>query len=254
VLVFRKSLVLRIAIRFFWIFPLATCYGQEADLDAKLAIPVHDYALTANSFAEGLLEVASQFRIPIGIQWVSSPKTRARFAVDRTDATVKGIIEAIVDSQPGYRINVNNGVVHITTAEVNPKQNFVLLPVRSFDARQELVEMAQQKLRDLVKAETVPPKAAAGGVAGSLISNVGEPRIDVHVTDATVEDVLDALATASTFKIWVVTFNEDPGLTPTGFRRTATLRNGSEVPDDDQPVWETFGWNVRAFPSSSPPR
>jgi len=57
-----------------------------------------------------------------------------------------------------------------------------------------------------------------------------------------VEDVLDALAVASARKIWIVTFSDDPTLTPTGFRRSLTLWNNFPIPDNEQPIWDMLHW------------
>src|SRR5258707_6920344 len=104
---FRKNLILfRIAIKLFCILPLSLCYGQAKDLDASLATPVHDYTLTADGFAEGLLRIANQFQIPMGIEWISCPATRTRLSVSRADATVKEILQAVVETQPGYQLKV----------------------------------------------------------------------------------------------------------------------------------------------------
>ena len=187
--------------------------------------------------------MADRFQIPTGIEWISCPATQARLVASLANGTVEEMFQAVLATQSGYRMITSNGVVRVIATTIPPDQNFLLLKVRSFEVRQELVEMAQQQLRNVVQATVVPPKPGGGGLAGSLISNVGEARIDVRVTDATVEDVMNALAIASVKKVWVVTFTESPALTATGFRQTTTLRNSSPVPDDEQPVWETFRWD-----------
>lgn len=225
-----------------WLLLIWPCYGQSANLDQKLAISVHGYALSADSFVEGLLQVADRFQIPMGVEWIGCPSTRSRIAVGRTDATVREILQKVVETQPGYEMSISNGIVHVFATTVPPHENFLLLRIKSFNVRNEIVESAQQKLRDLVRASVVLPKSGGGGIAGSLISNVREPKIDLSIADATVEDVLDALATSSSRKIWVVTFAESADLTPTGFRRTESLHGHVPVSDDEQPIWQTFGW------------
>jgi len=227
-----------------WLLLIWPCYGQSADLDQKLASSVHGYALSADSFAEGLLQVADRFQIPMGIEWISCPSTRSRLAVGRTDATVREILQKVVETQPGYEMRISNGVVHVVATTVSPNENFLLLRIKSFNIRNELVESAQQKLRELVRASVILPKPGGGGVAGSLISNVGDPKIDVSIADGTVEDVLDALATSSSMKVWVVTFAEGAALTPTGFRRTESLHGSVPVSDDEQPIWQIFRWGA----------
>jgi hypothetical protein len=240
--VLKRNFVFCILVQLSWVLPVSPCYGQNSDLQARLDRSVQDYVLTADGFAEGLLQLSNEFQIPMGVVWVDSSAARAKLSVSRANATVKEILQAIVDTQPGYQVKVTNGVVHVVATTVSPNQSFLLLGIGPFDVHHELVEMAQQQLRDLVKARFVPSRPGAGGVAGSLISNAGDPRIDVHLVDANVEDVLDALATASSKKIWVVTFTDSLALTATGFRRTASIKNSSPVRDDEQPIWEMFSW------------
>jgi hypothetical protein len=219
------------------------CFGQSAGLDQKLAASVHGYAITADSLAEGLLQAADRFKIPMGIEWISCPSTRARLHVSWGDTTVREILQKLTETYPGYEMKIGNGVVHIVATTVSPNENFVLLRIKSFNIKDELAESARQKLRDFVRTSVVLPKPGGGGVAGSLISNVGERKIDVSVVNATVEDVLDALATNSSMKVWIVTFAENGALTPTGFRRTQGLHDSAPISDEEQPVWQTFRWD-----------
>src|ERR1700728_703712 len=240
----RKIFLLWITPHILWLSLTGPCYGQGADLDQKLALSTSGYTLSADSFVEGLLQVADRFQIPMGIEWISCPSTRSRLVLGPVDATVRKILQRVVETQPGYEMRISNGVVHIVATAVSPNENFLLLKIKSFNVRNELVESAQQRLRELVRASVVLPKAGGGGVVGSLISNVREPKIDVNMTDANVEDVLDALAISSPMKIWVVTFAESVSLTPTGFRRTESLRDSDPVSDGEQPVWQTFRWGA----------
>ena len=242
----RKISVPRIVPHILWLSLTWPCYGQSPDLNQKLALSVKGYALSAGSFVEGLMQVADRFQIPMGIEWISCPTTRSRLTMGPTDATVREILQKVVETQPGYELRISNGVVHVIATTVSANENFLLLRIKSFNVRNELVGAAQLKLRQLVRASVVLPKSGGGGVAGSLISNVREPRIDVNLADATVEDVLDALATSSSIKVWVVTFAESAALTPTGFRRTESLPGSVPVSDDEQPVWQTFRWGVPA--------
>lgn len=80
------------------------------------------------------------------------------------------------------------------------------------------------------------------GLVYSQGASVGEPDVTVTLQSVNVPQVLDALALASDRKVWVVTFTADGAVTPTSFRRTGTLWNKENVPDPEQPVWDTFRW------------
>jgi hypothetical protein len=223
---------------------LASGATKPEELSVKLGVSVHDYNLTANNFLNGLTHVGSEFQIAMGIEWVNTAAARTPFNLHWNTATVEEIIETIAHTQPGYEVRVSDGVVHISLTEIPREQNFLFINIGSFEVHDGVVEMAERRLRNMVKLTTVPAKPGPrAGIGGSLATNVDERTISVHLHDASVGDVLDSLATVSAKKIWVVTFVESLALTTTGFRRTLTLWNNSPVPDDEQPVWNMFRWD-----------
>ncbi len=222
--------------------PCVTVLPRPYDLNSELDTIVHGYQVTARNFPEALIRVANDFRIPMGLAWVNTPAARAEVSLSWGDTRVRDILEDISRTQPGYSVAVINGVVHVLSVDVPAQQNFLFLRVGSFEVHHEKVEMAERKLRDLARS-TVAPRKRGGGVAGSLITNIGDPRIDVQIDNANVEAVLDSLITGSSPKrIWLVTFVDSSTPTATGFRRTLTLWNNTPVPDDEQPLWNTFSW------------
>jgi hypothetical protein len=235
--------LLLLAIQLQLVAPLTSLASEPEQLSSKLGAVVHDYNLTANNFLDGLAHVASEFRIPIGIEWVNMPASRRQITLHWSDATVAEILETITHTQTGYSMDITNGVVHIYSTDILRDQDFVHLRIKSFVAHDEVVQMAERRLRHLVKLTTAPTELGPrGGIGGSLAVSVNEPIINVQANDASVQDILDLLVTASAKKIWVVTFVDNSVPTATGFRRTLTLWSKSPVPDDEQPVWNMFGW------------
>lgn len=238
----KRVALLLLALQFLLMRPFASCSAESDALESKLSAPVHDYSLTANNFAEGLIRVATQFQIPMGIEWVNTPTARTQLTLDWKDVTLQEILDEITKTQPGYEVRVSNGVVHVCSMKIPPNQNFLHLKIKLFEAHHDVVDMAERRLRDLVQSNLVAPKSDGGGRGGSLAANVGETTVELQLRDVTVETILDSLATASTRKIWVVTFVDSFIPTASGFRRTLTLWNDAPVPDDQQPVWDTFHW------------
>jgi hypothetical protein len=240
---YKRILLLLLVFQIQTIIPLGACFAGTDEFQSRLGAPIHDYDLNASSFVEALIHVADEFRIPMGIEWVNTSQARTKIVFSWKKASIREILEGIAKTQPGYQVQVRDGVVRICSTKVPADQSFLHLPVKAFEANREVVQMAARRLRELVKQTVVPPKQGPGGVGCSLVTNVGEPKIDVKLNDVSVEDVLDSLATASAKKIWVVTFADSFIPTATGFRRTLTLSNGATVPDDEQPVWDMFAWD-----------
>jgi hypothetical protein len=220
--------------------------AQSTLLD-KLSTRIDSYSLNENSFIEALLRVGDDFHIPLGVAWVNT--TSARLSVTNTwkGASLQEIIEWITNTQPGYQVSVSDGVVHILSSNVPSNQNFLFLKIDKFAAHQDTLEVASANLRKLVKriVSPPPPQLQTGGTGGSIFGKAGEAPVDLQVNNATVEQILDSLAKASTDSLWVVTFSDNLILTPTGYRRTSQLRNKTPIPEDEQPVWDYFRWDDR---------
>jgi len=212
------------------------------DLNLKLQNRVCDYRLDADNFLSAIIKVADKFEIPVGIVWINAPSARTKMGLFWKVATVEEILKGIVSSQPGYELHITHGIVHIFSRRIPADKNFIFQKIEDFEVKHEVVQMAERQLRNTVKSRVAPSKSSSGGIVGSLITKVGEPTIDVTLKDASVAQILDSLALASSKKIWVVTFVDGSATTATGFMRTSTLWNDQDVPDDEQPVWDMFEW------------
>lgn len=229
-----------------WTLPGALNARAAEGLDTKLRALVHNHQIQAKNFIEALTGLASEFQIPMGIEWVNTPASKVKLTLSWEDATVLQILKEIAKTQPGYQMAVKNGVVHVYPPHLVPdRQNFLRLTLNEFEVDRQPVESALRKLRDQVKLTVSPPKPrkGPGGTAGTGFSNAGEPEVSLRLKNVTLVDVLDALVIASARKIWIVTFLDTPNVTATGFRRTISFWNQGDIPDSEQPVLDMFHWN-----------
>src|SRR6266849_6724312 len=206
-----KIALLSVVFESFWMVPVASASPRLDDLTVKLSKRVTNYNLGVYSFVEALVHVSSEFEIPMGIAWVNTPAAKAEMAFTWKDATVQQVIEAISKTQPGYQVQLRNGVVHVfSPGSIPERENFLTWKIKAFEMHNENADWASRKLHDLIT-----PRKYAGSSMGTTAL-----EITVELKNSSVEDILDALALASDRKIWIVTFSTDPTLTPTGFRRT----------------------------------
>jgi hypothetical protein len=235
--------------------PTAVVRPQQAiDLKAKLRMPVHDYRLSAGNFVEALMQVASEFQIPMGIEWVNMPSAGPKISLTLKDATVKEVLHTIVSNQTGVKMTIDKNIVHVCMPDLIPdRENPLKVSIKAFEVYAVPAEAASQQLHETLKRTLHPPKPqqgpAGGGVITSGASNIDYPTISVTLKNATVEDVLDSIASASARKIWIVTFSDDATLTASGYRRTMGLWTKATVSDDEQPVWDLFHWG-ESLPSA----
>ena len=217
---------------------------QGERLQKRLEAKVEEYTLSEDSFLQALTRVASEFEIPMGIEWVRSPGTIRKIQISWHDGTVHEILQSLVKSQPGYELQITNGVVHVFPRSARAdRRSFLNLPIDKFQVENDYVQFASRRLQQRLRGVVTPPLAVKPGMgeAGSLATGMGDRRVTFKLGNVTVRDVLDKLSLAADFKIWVVTYPEKTALTATGFYRPLSLFTNA-VSDDYQPVWHLLRW------------
>jgi hypothetical protein len=209
------------------------------DLNQKLSFRVPD-GRVEGTFVDALGETARVFNIPMGISFVNTASSQRKRAVEYKDATVLEIIEDIAKTEPGYEVRIANNVVHVATTDVPFGQNFLYLKIPQFSG-EGVAAVVKAGLWMLLNQQIAPDPAR--GYGGSISHSSSDPTLYLQFTNANVEEILDRIVFEADQKVWVVTFAEDPNLTPTGFRRTESFASKAIAADNDQPVWDIFRWD-----------
>ncbi|MGB8474434.1 MAG: hypothetical protein WCE61_10150 [Candidatus Acidiferrum sp.] len=214
-----------------------------------LSKKVHKYQLVSNNFAEALTKFASDFQIPMGIEWTDNRNAQAKLNLSWKDSTVLNILRAIVATQPTYRIDLRPRIIRIWSAALVPeRENPLTIVLDRFEVSNVPVEAASRRLHDLMRSKlktknfSLRGNEKPGGKIGSLLTNPDEAKVTVDLHRSSVEECLDALVDVSSRKIWIVTFSANTEVAATHFRRTLTLWNNFPIPDDEQPVWDLLHW------------
>ena len=231
--------------------------GGSSSIQVKLDAQVRAYTLQEGDLGHALIRFAQQFNIPMGIEWARSPLTTKTVSRSWKSASVQQMLTDLVKSQRDYRVETSDGIVHVFPASLkSSRKNFLNLPVESLEIDDQVVEIARHVLREIVRAKTAsrePGSQPAAGAGYSQAANTDDPEFSLALHNVSVRVVLDKIALASDRKIWVVTFDADASMTPAGYLRTSTLWNNSEVPNSEQPVWDSFRWRGPS-PSVGPQR
>jgi len=236
------------------LLPATALCGQHKNLSACpnlrkiLDRPVYNYSISEPNFVEALAHVASEFQLPMGIEWVRDRRTLKGLHLTWKSATVRGIVEAIVSTQPDYASDVEGCVVHVSPRTIAGSQdNFLNIKLKRFDAVSLYTGRVNGKLlnevQSLVSPKPLSIKKGPHGSAGSIQIGAGERPMSFEMEDATVRQILDRIATASGFHVWVVTFSPDATLTRTGFRKTEWA-DGKPRANELQPIWEIVTWGT----------
>jgi hypothetical protein len=219
--------------------PAQSPNSADKDLEKKLALRV-PAGRVEGTFVGALGELARSFDLPMGIAWVKTSSSQRERSIQYADTTVLGIIESIASTEPSYEVFVSRGVVHVETGEIPLAQNFLYLRVPEFSMKSSANFVQNALWMRLNQIISPDPRR---GYGGSIFTSASERRLDLSFENATVEEILDSIAASSDYKTWVVTFDEHPDLTLSGFRRTETRLSEMPPPDASQPVWEHFMLN-----------
>jgi len=206
---------------------------------------VTNYNLGVFNLPGALVRVSNDFQIPMGIVWLNSPAERAELPFAWKDASVKGIIESIANTQPGYRVHVSGGVVHVQPS-IPDTENFLETNIGDFKVHDIDVEVAYFKLHSVAGPRRY-------GNQQISIGATGDSKVSIDLKNSTVRGALDALTLASNRKIWIVTFLDDTHLTRRGLRRSMSLWSDKPGPDEGQPAWDTLRWGDPMPPLASTP-
>jgi hypothetical protein len=180
--------------------------GPATDLEAKLRqratfIPRDEPLL------EQLIEVAQQYRIPMGIELPKAAGT-AHAQLRPGDSTVQELLSAIVSQSSDLRLTVADGLVHISSpAAASDPRNVLNLRLDKYCVKDRNIFQAEQALRLKIEMELHPDEYSEG-----FVSSYGYPhghplarkKLTLCRPDITVRDVLDGLAEANGNALWVV--------------------------------------------------
>jgi hypothetical protein len=221
---------------------------ESLALQRKLEVVIEQYSVAADSFVQGLTKVATDFQIPMAIEWVRNVQTSRRIDQSWNHVKVSYIIQSLIDAYPGYEVRLGDGVMQILpVGAFADEHDFLNTRVARFQAKKAWLAVASRRLQLTVQSliRTVAPLPPGAGEASSLGVGVGGDRpVSVDFQNATVREILNGLAISASQTTWVVTYPEDVSMTTTGFRRAADLFSKTVFTDEDQPVWVFVPWGL----------
>jgi hypothetical protein len=224
----------------------------SGDIRTTLSRQVPGYSVQGGNLVEAFTKVASDFKVPVGIEWSVSSATLHGLNFQWNSVDLQEVLDAIVAEYPGYEIEISKDIIHVFPRELrSSRENFLNLRLKKFDIDSLVIELANRRLRSEFNRMIEPPKASIDSNEGegfSQAATIGDPEIKLKLQNASGREILDELASASDAKIWIVTFIADGGTTSTGFLRTRTIWNNSAIPDSAQPIWDILRWDRENVP------
>jgi hypothetical protein len=221
--------------------------ATAGQLHDKLSADVARYSLSAGSLFQALHRVASDFALPMGIEWVRGARTQQSVHLTWEHATVSQILREVVGSYGGYYTELDDGIVNVRPDEYrkDDRGSILNIAISRFEVRNEPLGVANWKLHAAVQAILRPPHSppTGRGVASSIAYGAGgDRRVSLISERASLREILNRLAMSASEVVWVVTYLDDKQATAR--IRTTVIATGDIVPLDQQPVWSFIPWGL----------
>jgi hypothetical protein len=234
---------------------VAAALGQPQvngdQVQQKLDATVSTYSVSADNLFQALHRVASDFAVPMGIEWISHSSTRRHLQRSWHDTTVVQILQDIVASYPGFEIDIGDRIVNVLRPEYrSDSRNVLNLSLSHFETPGiEPLGIANWRLHSAVQRllRSDQLRSAGEGVGASIAYGAGgEKKVRFASGPASLRQILNGLAVSASGVVWVVTYAEDADATRP-FQPMVILTTGAAVPEDQQPAWSFIPWGLDVF-------
>lgn len=208
--------------------------APRTDARRILATTVPRYSIKATNLLQAAAQIASDFNLPIGMEWQGDPDAKKEIAYQWQDTTVERIVDDLAAFDVQYQVEVSNGVVHLRQVTLaGSARNPLNVTVPEFSVSNVQVGQARFKLQDAVNRMIFPRQQENGlACAGSYAAGAGDTLISLSMKNATLREILDAVLVRSGFVMWVVVFG--PQQTDSGyFKTTPPWRKTTDLQQPD---------------------
>jgi len=197
-------------------------------LEEKLGT-VTEFVPKATAPLDQLVEVAQRFKIPMAIEWVDGSRTAP---LDSRKRSVRKLIEEVASE---YRVEVDDGLVRIYSAESVHPFNFLNIRLKRYFVKEGDLFAAEDQLRWAIRFTLAPEKYRNGynGGYGHGADHIFQiTKFTLSESNVTVREVLNRIALAQGNALWVATIK-------------------SEDLEGDDPCWKQKGADGGDLPVTS---
>ncbi len=203
----------------------------------------------SNEPLEQLIEIARQYQIPMGIEWVESankkPPPYSLSASLRASSTIREVIRLIVGKLSGYKVIFGDASVYVAQEQIiGDSRNFLNFRIPEIRFSESALGNAEGLLRQQIRRTLNPGKYAKGwnGGYGYAPEEGKERKITLGFRNATIREILNGLVAAhgnSTWVVRLVTTKEMQGLK---YYEQGPLNSGQRVTNDF--YWQLINFSV----------
>jgi hypothetical protein len=178
--------------------------SQQAALGRALDAPVKNFILDRKPVIEGLFDLAYEYRLPLGIEYIDADLLRRPFKVELGNVSVRVAIESLVKHLPEYRVSFSDGLVDLYSPRARRNRSNILnMTMAHFQVSRVDALEASHRLWGEVFVRLHPGQGFAGHVPyGALAPS--DPRVTLNLENRKVYEILNAIVAADGEAMWLV--------------------------------------------------
>lgn len=175
---------------------------QVSAFERKLETKVDRFDAAGRTLVANLLDLAYEYELPIGLEYLDRDAVTRPITLQLRDDSVRGLLVALVQQDPEYRVSFSDGLVDIYSPKArDDPSNLLNKPIKEFAVTDMDTHRADMELLCELAREAVP----AGGCGGSIaVGQWGPLRITVHLHNSKVHEILNAIVAQNGKAAWTV--------------------------------------------------
>jgi hypothetical protein len=181
----------------------ATASSFQQKLDRR----VKRFDTAGRTLVASIVELAFTYQLPTAIEYADREAATRQLNLHFQNESVRRILEAITEQVPGYSVSFSGGIVDVFAARGREDpSNLLNTVIKKFEVSELDTDRADMELFCALSHEIMP----SGGCGGSHPGGQWGPlKITLHLHNAKVYEVLNALVAENGKAIWTVIRSPD---------------------------------------------
>ena len=180
--------------------------APQTQLERRLDQRVERFDTAGCTFISCVTALAYCYGLPAAIEYVDRDAAHRPLNVSFHDESIRGILGGLLQLTPEYRVDFSDGIVDVYSPRARADSSNVM---NTIIANFEVSQM-ETRQADFTLFCDVAKKLHKGWCGGSIAVGAWEPtRISLHVQNAKVYEVINAIVAENGRAIWTVTAPPD---------------------------------------------
>jgi len=177
--------------------------ASASNFEQKINSVIERFSTSGRTLVDSFIELAYKYQVPMAIEYADWEATKRPLNLEFHNKSLREIVEGIVKEDPKYRVSFSSGIVDIFSPMARQDSSNLLNKImKDFSVTELETRMADYQLFCAVVVQA----AGSGGCAGSLAVGQWDPlRITLHMHNARVYEILNAIVAQNGRAIWTVT-------------------------------------------------